>query len=361
MRGEVIRLPCQISQSVRPHGLGTLGRARWRGEDAARGARGPDWREFAGTSSRASISSHSHAFGVTAYRAAWLKRYYPLEFFVTLVNNQPMGFYPVETLKQDGWRFGVAFLNPCVNRSGVECIPEEDSVLLGLRFVKDVGTALAKTIVEEREGHGPYAGAADLVRRTGLKPRAAESLVMAGAFDYLAPAAAEDQHGRGPRRQVGKVRSTVRSGGGVRGHPGQHGTAEVTVRWRQFRRARSQRCKKSAIRKKATAPMDSTVQGEWTSRLPIRANPAAADISATVTTNVEPTSPAKAKTSLAMIWACSPRSKRRALIRPLSLLSSATRCRVTSIANDNRNSPPKVICDNSGDAVVTLQNKDQSN
>ena len=29
--------------------LGTLGRARWQGEDAARGARGPDWREFAGT------------------------------------------------------------------------------------------------------------------------------------------------------------------------------------------------------------------------------------------------------------------------------------------------------------------------
>ena len=29
--------------------LGTLGRARWRGEDAARGARGADWREFAGT------------------------------------------------------------------------------------------------------------------------------------------------------------------------------------------------------------------------------------------------------------------------------------------------------------------------
>ena len=45
--------------------------------------------------------SHSHAFAVTAYQAAWLKRYYPLEFFVTLMNNQPMGFYPTETLKQD--------------------------------------------------------------------------------------------------------------------------------------------------------------------------------------------------------------------------------------------------------------------
>ena len=61
--------------------------------------------------------SHSHAFGVTAFEAAWLKRHYPLEFFVALMNSQPMGFYPVETLKQDARRFGVPFLNPCVNRS----------------------------------------------------------------------------------------------------------------------------------------------------------------------------------------------------------------------------------------------------
>ena len=131
--------------------------------------------------------SHSHAFAVTAYQAAWLKRHHPLEFFVALVNNQPMGFYPVETLKQDARRCGAPFLNPCVNRSGVACTPEDGSVLLGLRIVKDVGAASAGAIVEERERHGPYAGAGDLVRRTGLKPRAAESLVMAGAFDSLAP------------------------------------------------------------------------------------------------------------------------------------------------------------------------------
>ena len=129
--------------------------------------------------------SHSHAFAVTAYQAAWLKRYYPLEFFVSLVNNQPMGFYPVETLKQDARRCGIPFLGPCVNRSAVDCIPSGDSVLPGLRFVKDVGAASAQAIVEERERHGPYAGAADLVRRTGLKPQTVESLVMAGSFDSL--------------------------------------------------------------------------------------------------------------------------------------------------------------------------------
>ena len=54
-----------------------------------------------------------------------------------------MGFYPVETLKQDARRFGAPFLNPCANRSGVDCVPCGDSVLLGLRFVKDVGAGSA--------------------------------------------------------------------------------------------------------------------------------------------------------------------------------------------------------------------------
>ena len=131
--------------------------------------------------------SHSHAFAITAYQAAWLKRHYPLEFFVALINNQPMGFYPVETLKQDARRFGVRFLNPCVNLSESKAIPHNGCVLLGLGIVKDVGPESARLIVEEREERGPYIGAGDLVRRTGLRPRAVESLVMAGAFDGITP------------------------------------------------------------------------------------------------------------------------------------------------------------------------------
>ena len=129
--------------------------------------------------------SHSHAFAVTAYQAAWLKRHHPLEFFVALMNNQPMGFYPLETLKEDARRFGVSFLNPCVNLSQVKCVPDQGCVLLGLQLIKDVGAAAARLIVEERKGHGPYAGAGDLARRTGLKPQAVLSLVQAGAFDAV--------------------------------------------------------------------------------------------------------------------------------------------------------------------------------
>ena len=150
--------------------------------------------------------SHSHAFAVTAYQAAWLKRYHPLEFFVALVNNQPMGFYPVETLKQDARRFGVPFLNPGVNRSGVNCIPEAGSVRLGLRSVRDLGAESARAVVTERDRHGPYAGAGDLARRAGLQPQALRSLVLAGAFDDLNP----------NRRQVLWA-------AGLAGRPGRHG------------------------------------------------------------------------------------------------------------------------------------------
>ena len=129
--------------------------------------------------------SHSHAFAVTAYQAAWLKRHHPVEFFVSLMNNQPMGFYPVETLKEDARRFGVPFLNPCVNRSGARCVPDNNFVLLGLQLIKDVGGESARLVVEERERHGPYDGAGDLARRTGLRPQAMLSLVEAGAFDAV--------------------------------------------------------------------------------------------------------------------------------------------------------------------------------
>ena len=132
--------------------------------------------------------SHSHAFAITAYQAAWLKCHYPLEFFVALLNNQPMGFYPLETIKQDARRCGVPFLHPGVNRSQVVCTPERGAVRAGAAtHPRTLARRRRGTIVQERDRHGPYRTAGDLVRRTGLPPPAVRSLVLAGAFDGLTP------------------------------------------------------------------------------------------------------------------------------------------------------------------------------
>lgn len=129
--------------------------------------------------------SHSYAFAITAYQAAWIKFYYPLEFFTSLMNNQPMGFYPLETIKEDAKCHNVFFINPDVNLGDAKCIIKERKIIIGFKFVKYVGEQTGKTIVEERHRGGPYLSVGDFVRRTFLNSKAIESLVKSGAFDHI--------------------------------------------------------------------------------------------------------------------------------------------------------------------------------
>ena len=131
--------------------------------------------------------SHAFAFGVTAYQMAWMKHYYPLEFFVGLFNQQPMGFYNLETLKEDAKRHGVRVLNPHINESGAKCIIKDEALLLGFLNVKSVGETAAEAIVQSREKGGPFSSLGDAMQRTGLRREALEKLALAGAFDCLIP------------------------------------------------------------------------------------------------------------------------------------------------------------------------------
>jgi error-prone DNA polymerase len=129
--------------------------------------------------------SHAFAFGVTAYQAAWLKLRYPLEFFVAIFNQQPMGFYNLETLKQDARRHGIQVLNPDVNRSRAKCTIEDGRLRLGFLNVLGLGETSAKSIEEGREKRGAFSSIGDFLERTGILEEVALNLAGAGAFDSL--------------------------------------------------------------------------------------------------------------------------------------------------------------------------------
>ncbi|MFC2014655.1 DNA polymerase III subunit alpha [Chloroflexota bacterium] len=131
--------------------------------------------------------SHAFAFGVTAYQAAWLKYYYPLEFFIGIFNQQPMGFYNLETLKEDAKRHGIKVLNPDINQSKARCIMEGKALRLGLRNVLGLGEASATAIEEGRSRQGFFRNIGDFLERTGVLEAVAINLVGAGAFDNLEP------------------------------------------------------------------------------------------------------------------------------------------------------------------------------
>ena len=69
--------------------------------------------------------SHAAAFALTAYHTAHLKLYYPAEFYVGLLNNQPMGFYSPAVIAGDAKRHGIAVLPVDVNRSAAKVCVEE--------------------------------------------------------------------------------------------------------------------------------------------------------------------------------------------------------------------------------------------
>ncbi len=129
--------------------------------------------------------SHAAAFGLLAYQSAWLRHYHPVEYYVGLFNNQPMGFYSLDVLSRDAQRNDVEVRPPDVNRSDVWSTVDGGSLRVGLGFVRNWSEDTATATVLERERRGPFRSVGDFVRRTppDLKRTAIEALVWVGGCD----------------------------------------------------------------------------------------------------------------------------------------------------------------------------------
>ena len=162
--------------------------------------------------------SHAAAFGLLAYQSAWLRHYHPVEYYVALFNNQPMGFYSIDALGRDALRNGIDMKLPDLNRSDVWCTVEDRSLRIGLGFVRHWSEETATATVLEREQHGPFKSVGDFIRRAppALKRTAIEALMWVGGCDgfgltrrellwqvglWLPPKAQRSSDGRG-RRQL---------------------------------------------------------------------------------------------------------------------------------------------------------------
>jgi len=127
--------------------------------------------------------SHAAAFGLLAYQSAWLRRYYPAEFLCSLLNAQPMGFYPPASLVRDAQSRGLEVRPPHVNISGARCTVESGAVRVGLGYIRSVGASEAEELAAEQ----PFADIGDLARRSSAGKDALEALVASGACDVWGP------------------------------------------------------------------------------------------------------------------------------------------------------------------------------
>ena len=130
--------------------------------------------------------SHAACYAVVAYQTAFLRCYYPAEFYAALMtsfmDNMSKTAEYIDVVKS----FGIRILPPDVNHAEVGFSVKDGAIRYGLSAVKGVGRSAAMQIITERNQHGPFKDFEDFVTRAsakGINKRAIEYFIQAGGTD----------------------------------------------------------------------------------------------------------------------------------------------------------------------------------
>jgi error-prone DNA polymerase len=127
--------------------------------------------------------SHAISFAILAYGSAYLKVRRAAEFYASLLNNQPMGFYTPATIVKDAQRHGLKIKPVCVLQSDWRCTVVDDStVCLGFCIVNGLRQEHSEELVRQREER-PFESLDDFKRRVSLSKNELRTLAELGALN----------------------------------------------------------------------------------------------------------------------------------------------------------------------------------
>lgn len=135
--------------------------------------------------------SHSASYAQIAFRTAYLKTHYPLEFMAALMNNEAVETERTAELVNECRRMKIEILPPDINESfeKFSVVKEKGAIRFGLLAIKNVGAAIVADIIRERKNNGTFKDIKDFLQRIchkDLNKKSLESLIKAGVFDSLA-------------------------------------------------------------------------------------------------------------------------------------------------------------------------------
>ena len=130
--------------------------------------------------------SHAISFAILAYGSAYLKAHRPAEFYASLINNQPMGFYTPATIVKDARRHGVKVKPVCVAQSDWNCaVVADDTIRLGFCVVNGLQREHADDFLRERNER-PFVSLGDFRKRALLTKDELRRLANLGALNCFA-------------------------------------------------------------------------------------------------------------------------------------------------------------------------------
>lgn len=135
--------------------------------------------------------SHSVAYSVVAYRTAYLKYYYPVEFMAAQISSFMGRPSQVSLYIEECKRLEIDILPPDINKSYKKFTVEDGKIRFGLKAIKNMGENFIDATVTARENGGEFKSLYDYVQRvaeistSALNKRALQFLIECGAVDSL--------------------------------------------------------------------------------------------------------------------------------------------------------------------------------
>ena len=139
------------------------------------------WEDMEGYASYLFNKSHAACYSYITLLTAYLKKYYPVEFFAAVFsiqdNEEKRAKYI--SVAED---MGITIKTPDINLSGVDFtpLPEENTILYGLGSIKGVGESAIPEIIANR----PYTSIEDMISKIpkkALNKRVGLALIKSGA------------------------------------------------------------------------------------------------------------------------------------------------------------------------------------
>ncbi len=130
--------------------------------------------------------SHAAAYAVIAYQTAFLKTYYPNEFFSASMSMEVSNHKKLSEFYEELKRMKIKIIRPDINKCYADFKSDDNNFYYALGAIKNVGYEAISNLVREREKNGNFKNLFDFINRTDPKDinkLQLEGLVKAGAFD----------------------------------------------------------------------------------------------------------------------------------------------------------------------------------
>ena len=132
--------------------------------------------------------AHAVCYAFVAYRTAYMKSTYPVEYYSALLSANMDDKEKLSMYIDDCKRSSIAILQPDINTSSVTFDVEGNGIRFGLAAIKNVGRGVIDAIIAAREEGGPFKSLHEFCRRVAdcsVSKSTIECLIKVGAFDSL--------------------------------------------------------------------------------------------------------------------------------------------------------------------------------